>query len=127
MRTLDAITITIMRWDGVILLLTLALLNLTDFLITQQLIHIHGFTVEANPLLRYLLTSTGSVYSILWFKGAMLLFLTGVYLYLSFEPRFYATKESFETMLRVVNLIYSAVVVWSLYLYRTSGGKCLWE
>lgn len=122
MKQIDAI----MRYEGFILLLTLIILNMADFNITQKLISINGIKTEINPIMYHLIHSTNSVYSILWFKGIILSGLTVLYFYLFLSPQHLSLQLKFETMLRIVNVVYFVVVIWSLYVHKSIGGSCPW-
>lgn len=94
-------------------MISLAMLNLLDFETTFILMQ-RGVE-EANPILNYLITATGTPWVILWVKVIVLMLLFAPYAFwLKYRER--CQKTDMAITLGVLNLYYSAVVILNLNL-----------
>lgn len=88
----------------------LILLNYLDFHTTKLLVDIHGFEVEANPILRYIMDITGSVYSILLVKTIAIAFLG--FWFNKEETQF---KNKIKWVLILINMVFGTVCGMNIY------------
>lgn len=72
----EKIKTTVSGWHTSIqLLIVLVVFNYVDFITTKKLVEHHGFVAELNPLLRFLMEQTGSIWAIFWSKFVFFLLL----------------------------------------------------
>lgn len=98
------------------LFLILIVLNFFDFQTTLILINALGPTVEANPLLVWLFTATGTFYVVLLVK-ALFLILLGYCI----NHRKMLLDNTIIVVLGIVNIWYFAVVMGNFYLINLIG------
>lgn len=92
------------------LIISLIILNILDFETTLVAITQHGYG-EANPILDYLMAKTGTIWSILWFKAAILGFLLVIpYIFIK-KFRDACQTKRMEWVFGILNVIYLAVVI----------------
>lgn len=96
------------------LLTSLTMLNMLDFYFTAILINKYGIDIELNPLMHYLVTSTGNVYSILYIKLIILSIIWGATLHVLKGKSIYINLYTY--MFAISNVIYIAIVVWGGFL-----------
>jgi len=91
--------------------ISLVILNILDFMLSAALINIHGVEIEGNPILRHLIILTGSLWSMFMVKtGALIVLAVGL------AGEFDDDQSKVNFALKVVNVIYLCVVIYSLVL-----------
>ena len=95
---------------GTQLFIILIFLNLLDFQTTKVLVDAQGFQVEANPILRYFMMVSGTVYSILIMKIMAMGFFS--FWYCKADDKI---KTKFVPILFLGNLLFGIVCGLNLY------------
>jgi len=92
------------------LIISLIILNILDFETTRVAIEQHGYG-EAYPILDYLMAKTDTVWSILWFKTAIIgILLIIPYIFIEKFREACQTKRM-EWVFGILNVIYLVVVI----------------
>ena len=97
----------------------LIILNAVDFYLTRQLIEIHGYGVELNPLLNYLLHLTDTVFVILIIKSAALVLFSVFYFKLN-DTHKYMTESRVRRILWCMCGVFAYVIIHSLQVLSVS-------
>jgi len=103
------------------LFVILVFLNLLDFQTTKALVDVQGFEVEANPILRYFMFLTGTVYAILGIKVLVMSFFCFWFCKADAD-----TKQKFVPVLALGNIMFGLVCSLNLYyVWLIYGPKIL--